>query len=82
MVRGWEELEQILCSGFATLVAASDGGSGGGAGGPSHALLEHDRLTAELSGDALLARLLAVQNERLRGMVALGLEHPAFQQQE
>lgn len=38
------------------------------------------RLTQELSGDAMLARLVQVQNLRLRDMAMQGLEHPAFQQ--
>lgn len=38
------------------------------------------RLAQELSGDAMLARLVQVQNLRLRDMAMQGLEHPVFQQ--
>ncbi|PRW44390.1 signal recognition particle-docking [Chlorella sorokiniana] len=77
-VLGWEELEDIIISGFANLMLAA-GGSGGNLNG---ALREHDRLTQELSGDAMLARLVQVQNLRLRDMSMQGLEHPLFQQQQ
>jgi hypothetical protein len=37
------------------------------------------RLTRELAGDPLLARLMRAQNERLHEVAAQGLDHPLFQ---
>lgn len=46
---------------------------------PCPAPLAH-RLTEELQGDELLARLLRTQNQRLHEVASQGLEHPIFHQ--
>lgn len=69
-VEGWEELEPIVNAGFGSLILANANAAA--------ALREHDRLTAELAGDPLLARLVAAQNARLHAMAEQGLEHPVF----
>ena len=56
-LQGWEELEDIIISGFVNLMLAA-GGSGGNVGG---ALREHDRCGRHLFCVAAHSRLHVVQ---------------------
>lgn len=43
VVQGWEDLEEIMLSGFASVLVAANGGAGGASVGVAAALREHDR---------------------------------------
>lgn len=77
VVEGWQELQAILVSGFASMMAATGGPKGSAV---ASALQEHDRLASDMSAEPLLARLVRAQNEWLHEMREQGASHPVFQQ--
>ncbi|KAL4433094.1 hypothetical protein ABPG77_006521 [Micractinium sp. CCAP 211/92] len=77
VVEGWQELQAILVSGFASLVAIAGGPDGSAV---ANALREHDRLAYDMGAEPLLARLVKAQNEWLHEVREQGSSHPIFQQ--
>lgn len=77
VVEGWQELQAILVSGFASLMATAGGPEGSAV---ANALREHDRLAHDMGAEPLLARLVKAQNEWLHEVQEQGPSHPIFQQ--
>ncbi|KAL4428250.1 hypothetical protein ABPG75_002339 [Micractinium tetrahymenae] len=77
VVEGWQELQAILVSGFASLMATAGGPEGSAV---ANALREHDRLAHDMGAEPLLARLVSAQNEWLHEIREQGPAHPVFQQ--